>query len=78
MLENANLKLSTVFSDVFGRTSWTIICKIVTGETNTKVLTSNIHHSCKSSKETIQKALHGTLEEEDRNILKRMIEHVEA
>lgn len=78
MLENANIKLATVFSDVFGQTSWIIICKLVAGETNMEILTSKLHHSCKSSKETIQKALHGTLEEEDRNILNRMIEHVEA
>lgn len=78
MLENANLKLSTVFSDVFGKTSWAIICKLVAGETNIDTLTSELHHSCRSSKETIQKALQGTLEEEDRSILKRMIEHVET
>lgn len=78
MLENANIKLSTVFSDVFGQTSWDIISKLVAGETNMETLTSNLHHSCKSSKEDIQKALHGTLEEEDHNILNRMIEHVEV
>ena len=29
MLENANIKLSTVFSDVFGVTAWGMICKLI-------------------------------------------------
>lgn len=76
MLENANIKLSTVFSDVFGVTAWGMICKLIAGETRMEVLMSYIHKKCKSSKEDIQKALEGTLEEEDRNIIRRMMEHV--
>lgn len=76
MLENANIKLSTVFSDVFGYTSWLMICKLVEGETRMEVLTSYIHGRCKSSRRDIEKALQGTLEIEDRKILKRMMEHV--
>jgi transposase len=76
MLENANIKLSTVFSDVFGVTAWGMICKLVAGETRMEVLMSYIHKKCKSSKEDIQKALEGTLEQEDRNIISRMMEHV--
>lgn len=75
MLENANIKLSTVFSDVFGVTAWSMVCKLVAGETRIEVLTSFIHERCKSSREDIKKALQGTIEEEDRKILKRMIEH---
>lgn len=78
MLENANIKLSTVFSDVFGVTAWGMICKLIDGETRMEVLLSHIHKRCRSSREDIKKALEGTLEQEDRNILKRMKEHVEA
>lgn len=78
MLENANIKLASVFSDVFGVTSWQMVCKLVAGETDMGVLTSYIDKHCKSSKETIQKALHGTMETEDRNILKLMMEHVHS
>lgn len=78
MLENANIKLSTVFSDVFGTTAWGMICKLVAGETRMEVLMEYIHKKCKSSKEDIEKALQGTLEDEDRNIIKRMMEHVSA
>lgn len=76
MLENANIKLSTVFSDVFGVTAWTMICKLIAGETRIEVLMAYIHKRCKSTREDIEKALQGTLEKEDRNIIKRMIEHV--
>lgn len=76
MLENANIKLSSVFSNVFGVTSWTMICKLVAGETDMKELLKYIHRCCKSSKADIEKSLQGTLEDEDRSILKRMMEHV--
>jgi transposase len=78
MLENANIKLSTVFSDVFGVTAWGMICKIVAGETRTEVLMEYIHRSCKSSRTDIKKALEGTLKEEDRSILKMMMDHIHA
>jgi transposase len=78
MLENANIKLSTVFTDVFGVTAWGMICKLIAGETRMEVLMSYIHKKCKSSKEDIQKALEGTLEAEDRNIIRRMMEHIES
>lgn len=76
MLENANIKLSSVFSDVFGVTAWTMIRKLVAGETDMEKLLEYIHRGCKSSRVDIEKALQGTLEEEDRSILKRMMEHV--
>ncbi len=76
MLENANVKLSTVFSDVFGATAWGMICKLVAGVTKEEVLMEYIHKNCKSSREDIKKALRGTIREEDREILKMMMEHV--
>jgi transposase len=78
MLENANIKLSTVFTDVFGVTAWGMVCKLVAGETRMEVLMEYIHKRCKSSREDIQKALEGTLEQEDRNIIKMMMSHIDA
>lgn len=75
MLENANIKLSTVFSDVFGLTAWQMVCKLVSGETRIDELMNFIDYRCKSSREDIKKALQGTLEKEDRNILRRMMKH---
>lgn len=78
MLENANIKLSSVFSDVFGVTAWGMICKLVAGETRMEVLMEYIHRSCKSSREEIKKALEGTYKEADRNILQLMMDHIRA
>jgi transposase len=77
-LENANIKLSTVFSDVFGTTAWLMVCKLVNGETNPDILTEYIHPSCKSSKDDILKALEGTLQEEDRRMLQMQMKHLGA
>lgn len=76
MLENANIKLSSVFSNVFGVTAWGMICKLVAGETDMDKLLEYVHSRCQSSRAEIKKALQGTLEEEDINILKRMMEHI--
>lgn len=78
MLENANIKLSTVFSDVFGATAWGMVCKLVEGETKMEVLMEYIHKSCKSARTNIQKALEGTLKQEDRDVLKMMMTHLNA
>lgn len=78
MLENANIKLSTVFSDVFGQTSWLMVCKLVEGETRMEELTAYINAHCKSSLEDIRNALQGTLDDMDRKILKRMMEHISS
>lgn len=75
-LENANIKLSTVFSDVFGLTAWTMICKLTAGETNMAKLTEFIHPRCKSSRKDIEKALEGTLQKEDLKMLQLMTEHI--
>lgn len=77
-LESANIKLSTVFTDVFGATSWLMICKLVDGETDLEALTEYIDKRCKSSKENIRKALEGTLQEEDRFMLQLGMENIKA
>lgn len=77
-LENANIKLSTVFSDVFGVTAWLMICKLVKGETNPEKLTDFIDPRCKSSKADILKALEGTLQKEDRRMLQLQMKHLNA
>src|SRR5215469_1190759 len=77
-LENANVKLSSVFSDVFGVTSWLIITKLVDGETDMGKLTSYLHGGCHASKEEIKKALTGTLEEQDLSILQLMMKHIRS
>ena len=76
-LENANIKLSSVFSDVFGQTAWLIIKKIVLGERCPIKLTSYLHRKVRSSREDIQKALDGMLSDGDIVILKHLMCQVE-
>jgi transposase len=75
-LESSNIKLSTVFSDVFGVTAWGIVIKLVDGETDIDVLMSYIDRRVRSSRSDIKKALNGTLQKEDRAILQIMMKHV--
>lgn len=77
LLESWNIKLSSVFSDVFGYTCWLIIKKIVAGEQDIEELTSYIHKKCKSSKKDVQEALEGTIPQEDLFILQQMVKQVE-
>jgi len=75
-LENANIKLSSVFSDVFGKTCWDIVSKIVAGETDLEKLTCNINKHVRASRNDIKKALDGSLESEDMKMLSMMMDHV--
>jgi transposase len=68
--ESCNIKLASVFTDVFGYTSWLIITKIISGERDLGILTSYIHGRVKASKKEIQQALEGTIDQEDTTILK--------
>jgi transposase len=77
LLESWNIKLSSVFSDVFGYTCWLIITKIIEGERNVENLTSFIHKRCRSSIKDIQEALEGTIPPEDLIILQQMAKQVE-
>lgn len=75
-LENSNIKLSSVFSDVFGKTCWEIISKIVDGETDLEKLTCCINKRVRASRNDIKKALEGSLEPEDIEMLSMMMAHI--
>ena len=75
-LENANIKLSSVFSDVFGKTCWDIVSRIVAGETDPEKLTYNINKRIRAIRNDIKKALEGYLKSEDREILSMMMDHI--
>ncbi len=77
-MESGNIKLSRVFSDVFGLTAWLIIKKLVAGVTDLHILTDYIDPRCKSSIDNIKKSLVGKLEEEDRIMLSRMMKHIQS
>jgi transposase len=63
-LEQMNVQLHKVLSDITGMTGMSIIRAIVSGERNPVVLAKMRHHSVKVSEETIANALTGNWREE--------------
>jgi len=73
-LEQMNLQLHKVISDITGVTGMNIIRAIIAGERNPVVLAQMKHHLIKSSQETIAKALTGAYSEEHLFALKQAVE----
>ena len=61
ILEDANIKISTVLSDVHGASGSKIIDDIIEGKVNVEELMKHIHGRVKASREDIRKALEGRL-----------------
>jgi transposase len=61
ILEDANIKISTVLSDVHGASGSKIISDIIEGKLNLDDLMKHIHGKVKASREDIRKALEGRL-----------------
>lgn len=58
-LEQMNLKLTNVISDITGTTGMKIIRSILAGERNPRKLSKHRHPRCKKSEKEIAKSLHG-------------------
>jgi transposase len=77
-LESANIKLCSVFSDVYGKTSWNIIKMLASGQDCIDILSAmKIHGHIKASKKEIRKALTGTLRDHHVELLNVMIQEIE-
>ena len=63
-MEQMNLKLDNVFSDILGKSGQAIIKAILNGERDPKVLSALADSRCKTSKEEIEKSLQATWDEE--------------
>ena len=63
-MEQMNLKLDNVFSDILGKSGQAIIKAILSGERDPKRLSALADPRCKSSKEEIEKSLQATWDEE--------------
>ncbi len=61
ILESANIKLSSVVSDVFGATGWAIICALIDGETDVVALANLAKGTLRTKKKELQLALEGHL-----------------
>lgn len=63
-LEQMNLKLCNVFSDVMGDSGQAIIKAILNGERNPKELVRLVNYRCKTPREIIEKSLEGTWDDD--------------
>lgn len=70
ILEDANIKISTVLSDVHGASGSKIISDIIEGKLNIDDLMKHIHGKVKASREDIRKALEGRLTSHHQFMLK--------
>lgn len=61
ILEDANIKLASVVSDVFGKTGTAIIYAIAAGETDPEALSNLAKGSLRKKKTELQKALYGRI-----------------
>lgn len=69
ILEDANLKLSSVVSDVFGKTGWAIICSLIDGHTDPAFLASQAKGTLKKKINQLISALNGKLTDHHRFML---------
>lgn len=76
-MEQMNIKLSSVLSDITGKSGWAIIKAILNGERNPAALAALADGRCHNSKETIAKALEGTWDAEHLLSLRQAVETYE-
>lgn len=77
ILEDANIKLSSVVSDVFGATGQKILKMLFEGETDVdKIVRECYHGKLKTSREDIKKALKGRFTEHHHFMIKQMFNHI--
>ena len=69
VLEDANIKLGSVVSDVFGATGWAIICALVKGQTDLWVLAELSKGTLRNKKKELMLALEGQLTQHHRFML---------
>jgi transposase len=77
ILEDANIKLGSVVSDVFGKTGTAIIYSLATGERNPKKLAGLAKGSLVSKKAELEKALYGRITEHHIFMLQLILSSIE-
>ncbi len=77
-LQQMNVLVHNVVSDITGQTGMAIIKAIIAGERDPDRLAENRHENCRNSKETIAKSLKGNFREEHLFALKQALELYET
>lgn len=77
VLEGANIKLSSVASNVLGASGRVMIENIISGETDPQILAALAKNKLKIKTELLQKALNGLIGEHQRMILASQLKHID-
>ena len=77
-LEDANIKLASVLSDVTGMSGRKILNAIVDGETDSKVLAALASDRVKASRERLARALQGVVTQHHRFMIRLHLEQIDA
>lgn len=77
VLEDANIKLSSVLSDIFGVTGQKILKEIVAGDYKPEKLLYHVHGKVQKSREEIKEAITGNVTEHHRFMLETIMESIE-
>lgn len=78
ILQDANIKLSSVVSDVFSKTGMAIIEKLLEGITDPVVLANQAKGSLVNKKEELQLALYGRFTEHHRYMVRFILDTIES
>ncbi|MCP3776747.1 IS110 family transposase, partial [Paenibacillus sp. MZ04-78.2] len=77
VLEGANIKLSSVASDVLGKSGRAMIEAMIQGETSSEVLAELAQRKLKNKKEELKRALNGLMGEHQRLMLATQLRHID-
>ena len=78
VLQTANIKLSSVVSDIMGESGRAILDAMAAGETDPTKLVSLVHRNVRTSREKIIEALRGRLSEHQRLLLKLHLQQIDS
>jgi transposase len=77
-LEEANIKLESVLSDVMGRSGRAMIRAMINGETDPAKLAALAHWKVRASDATLRRALHGRIKRHHRFLLGLHLQQIDA
>lgn len=78
ILEDANLKLGVVLSDLLGQSGRAVLQAIIDGHTDPEFLLTRISHRVKASRAELREALRGHISAHHRFMLKLHLDHIDA
>jgi transposase len=77
-LEEANIKLESVISDIMGHSGRTIMQALIAGETDPAKLAALAHRKVRASQATLRQALHGRVKRQHRFLLRLHLQQIDA